>query len=54
MSHSFYKDILTKFAGNVYGYENMSEQWVHVEKQNGRYSQSFENYKDLWLGKLIK
>ena len=42
-----YKDIFTKFAGNVYGYENMSGKfWPHFEKQNGRHSQLFENHKD--------
>ena len=31
-----YKDIFTKFAGNVYGYENLSVQ--NFEKQNCRHS----------------
>ena len=41
-----YKDIFTKFAGNVYGYENLSAKfWPHFEKQNGHHSQLFENHK---------
>ena len=43
-----YKDIFTKFAGNVYGYENMSVQnfGLILKKQNGRHSKLFENHKD--------
>ena len=41
-----YKDIFIKFAGNVYGYENLSAKfWPHFEKQNGRHSQLFKNHK---------
>ena len=40
-----YKDIITKFAGNAYGYENLSAKfWPHFEKQNGCHSQLFENH----------
>ena len=63
-----YKDIFSKFAGNVYGYKNMSAKFW---PQNGHYSQLFENHKDalkilkycsllhqictkdIWLGKLV-
>ena len=40
-----YKDIFTKFAGNVYGYENLCAKfWPHFEKQNGHHRQLFENH----------
>ena len=28
-----YKDIFTKFAGNVYGYENICKNWPHFENK---------------------
>ena len=41
-----YKDIFIKFAGNVYGYKNLSAKfWPHFEKQNGHHSQLFKNHK---------
>ena len=42
-----YKDTFTKFARNVYDYENLSVQtfWPHFDKQNGSNSQLIENHK---------
>ena len=42
-----YEYIFTKFAGNVYGYENLSLKKFqpHFEKQNGRHRLLFENRK---------
>ena len=38
-----YKDIFTKSAGNVYGYDSLSAKfWPHFEK-HGHYRQLFEN-----------
>ena len=44
---SIYKDIFTKFAGNVYGYKNMLVQTFDLilkKKKNGRQSPLFENH----------
>ena len=43
-----YKNIFTKFAGNVYGYENLSAKfWPHFEilKKQNHHSQLFEIHK---------
>ena len=42
-----YKDILTKFAGNVFTAMKtcLCKILAHYEKQNGRHSQLFENHK---------
>ena len=42
-----YKDIFIKFAGNLYGYKNLSLQnfGLIFEKRNGRHSQLFKNHK---------
>ena len=42
-----YKDIFVNFAGNVYGYENLSLQnfGLILKKQNGHHSQLFKNHK---------
>ena len=41
------KDIFIKFAGNVYGYKNLSLQNFDLilKQQNGRHSQLFRNHK---------
>ena len=44
-----YKDIFTKFAGNVYGYENLSLQnfSLILKKQNGTIANCLKNIKVL-------
>ena len=50
-----YKDIFTKFADNVYGYENMSVQnFGLILKTKGHHSQLFENHKDALNVELLQ
>ena len=48
-SSFIYKEIFTKFAGNVYGYENMSENFCLIlnKNQNGRHNHCLKLIKML-------
>ena len=47
-----YKDIFTKFAGNVYGYKNLSVQNFGLILRKKAAIAFFENYKNLEIFQL--